>query len=147
MISIDSAILRGIADNAATAVQEVSAGTEKLLSITTHDDWNCYERDQINERTTEIRKKITFLKETTERYLEIIKRTADRFDLADLNITKSFQGVQDILGKSLSVPTPTCNTQSAVQTKELKSALTGGTTWKELFFLKILIICAAGFHH
>ena len=131
MISIDSDIMRNISGNAAAAVQEVSSGTEKLLSITTHDDWNCYERDLINEKTLAIRKKITDLKSTTERYLDIINRTADRFDSADLNITKSFQEVQKRLGNALSVPTPKNDMLSGIKTTELKDKLTCGTTWMD----------------
>lgn len=132
MISIDSDIMRSIADNAASAVQEIHSGQEKLLNVTTHDDWNCRERDQINERVTELKKSVTVLQQTTERYLEIIKRTADRFDVADLNITKSFQGVRDRLGKAFSIPTPNTHELPSKRMKELKDSLTCGTTWMDV---------------
>lgn len=56
MISIDSDVLRGLATAANATVSEISAGVEKLNAVTTHDDWNCAERDQINEQITAAKK-------------------------------------------------------------------------------------------
>ena len=93
MISIDSDVLRGLATAANATVSEISAGVEKLNAVTTHDDWNCAERDQINEQITAAKKKINTLSINTQTFLDLIRQSANRFDEVDSNTTKAFQSV------------------------------------------------------
>lgn len=115
MIKIDSDVLRNAAGVANNAVSEISSGVDKLNRVTTHDDWNCAERDTINERILAIRKNVETLQSRTGYFLDIIKSAADKFDAADANILRGFNGLHDNLGKSFAIDTPlTVDTSSAV---------------------------------
>ena len=106
MISIDSDILRSVKASAAAAAEGITSGVQKLQSVTTHDDWNCAERDTINDQILSAKKSAETLYERTQSYLELIQRTADKFDEVDYSITQSFQNVHDSLSKALSIKTP-----------------------------------------
>lgn len=106
MISIDSDVLRGLAAKANATVSEISAGIDKLNMVTTHNDWNCVERDSINELITYAKKKTNTLSINTQTFLDLVRQSANRFDEVDSNTTKAFQSVQDLLGDFFSIKSP-----------------------------------------
>ena len=107
MIAIDSDVLRSLASVADSAAQEMTSAAEKLNNVTVHDDWNCAERDIINEHIISVKKKTTALQNKTQSFLELIRNTANKFDIADSNINLSFVNLQNTVSDYLSVVSTT----------------------------------------
>lgn len=123
MISIDSDVLRSLVSKANTTVSEISAGVEKLNHVTTHDDWNCAERDHINEMIVSAKKRIETLSINTQSCLDLIRQSADKFDEADSNTTKAFQRVQDSLSDFFSIKSPIVHFGSGASSMQLRDTL------------------------
>lgn len=123
MISIDSDVLRSLTSAANATVSEISAGVEKLQAVTTHDDWNCAERDRINDLITAAKKKIHTLSINTQTYLDLIRQSANRFDEADSNTTKAFQSVQDSLSDFFSIKSPVVYLASGTASTQMHDTL------------------------
>ncbi len=132
MISIDSDVLRGLATAANATVSEISAGVEKLNAVTTHDDWNCAERDQINEQITAAKKKINTLSINTQTLLDLIRQSANRFDEVDSNTTKAFQSVQDSLSDFFSIKSPVVHLSQGAASTQLHDTLYDATQIHDL---------------
>ena len=127
MISIDSDVLRGLTSTANATVSEISAGVEKLNMVTTHDDWNCVERDYINEQITSAKKRINNLSINTQTYLDLIRQSANKFDEVDSNTTKAFQRVQDSLSDFFAIKSPVVHLSSGASSAQFRDALYDST--------------------
>ena len=114
MISIDSDVLRSLTAVADTASQEMTSGAEKLNQVTVHDDWNCAERDIINEHIVTMKQKTKALQNKTQSFLDLLRTTADRFDAADSSINLSFVNLQKTISDSMSIATE--STMAATKT-------------------------------
>lgn len=123
MISIDSDVLRSLVSMANTTLSEISTGVEKLNCVTTHDDWNCLERDYINEIIISAKKRINTLSVNTQTYLDLIRQSADKFDEADSDTTKAFQRVQDSLSDFFSIKSPVVHLSSGASSMQLRDTV------------------------
>lgn len=127
MISIDSDVLRGLTTAANATVSEISAGIEKLNLVTEHNDWNCAERDNINEMIKSSKKKINTLSINTQSFLDLIRQSANRFDEVDSDATKAFQSVHDLLSDFFSIKSPIVHLGSNEVSTQINDAIYAST--------------------
>lgn len=123
MISIDSDVLRVLVSKANATVSEISAGIEKLNMVAIHNDWNCVERDSINNQIVSAKKSINSLSINTQTYLDLIRQAATKFDEVDSDATKVFQRVQDSLSDFFSIKSPVVQLNSGVSSTQLSDTI------------------------
>ena len=123
MITIDSDILRSMTSVAGTAVDDITSGKDKLYNVTTHDDWNCVERDYINDGIMNMKKKIDILQGKTSYFLELIKQSADKFDSVDCETSRFFQDTNGSIGDSFAIQSSISNNTALSASQEVQELL------------------------
>lgn len=103
MIYLDTDRLRQMVSTLESANQRIDEATEVLMQITTHDDWGCAERHQINEYILKCRNNIQQLQSTGGSFNNIMKQVAEEFIETENNISSLFAGLEGVLSQTLSV--------------------------------------------
>lgn len=106
IISIDTEKIRTAAALIQNANTEIDTCSSVLVRVVEHDDWNCKERDVINESIAEVKKYAGELRETMDTFSTLMTRVAASFDELDALIPKQFAGMEAVLGDVFSTPTP-----------------------------------------
>lgn len=106
LISIDTEKIRTATALIQNANTEIDACSSVLARIVEHDDWNCKERDVINESIAEVKKYAGELRETMDTFSALMTRAAGSFDQLDALIPKKFAGMEAVLGDVFFTPTP-----------------------------------------
>ncbi len=104
MISIDTDVLRMLADSAGAANNELGEAAQILNQITQHNEWGCRERITINEQIQEIRRQIGRVWEASESFTSVLNQVSEEFMAEEAAVSQMFAGVESLLGKILSVP-------------------------------------------
>ena len=109
IISIDTEMMNTMAGLAQQASEEQDASVVSLIPVVEHYDWNCKERDEINERILNIKKGNQKLSETLQEFAQAIRNVANRFDEEENAIPGRYQYIDTLLGQASAGETPSDN--------------------------------------
>ena len=102
MISVDTSVMRNLVSAASTANDAINDAVEILSRISSHNDWQCKEKDAINDYTNTNKTKIRNLQENSNSFLNAISSAANEFEEAEKSILNMFSSVESILSGVLS---------------------------------------------
>ena len=103
IISIDTEILNQIAALTIEANTEIEDGSSRLNKVVEHDDWNCKERDQINDNILYIKSAQAKLSQSIIEYSNAMNRIAVAFSEAENALPNEFQHIDVMIGSALSL--------------------------------------------
>jgi len=112
IISIDTEVMNTMAGLAQQASEEQDASVVSLIPVVEHYDWNCKERDEINERIMNIKKGNQKLSETLQEFAQAIRNVANRFDEEENAIPGRYQYIDTLLGQASAGETPSADTSA-----------------------------------
>lgn len=103
MIYLDTDRLQQMVGTLEAANHRIDEATDILMRITTHDDWGCAERHQINDYILKNKNMIQQLQSISGGFYNIMKQVAAEFIETESNIGNLFSDLENVLGKTLSV--------------------------------------------
>lgn len=103
LISIDPENLKSVAQKAQNVNADIEVAMQLLNQISTHNDWNCKERKQINEYTSQNKNKIRILKENSDDFLNAVQQAAQDFQNTEKNLSTIFESVEETIKSVLSI--------------------------------------------
>lgn len=103
IISIDTDVLSEVAALARSINEEINQISEIMKKVTVHDDWNCKERDSINDAITNNRKAQTDLQEMSENFSASITSISEQFLEAERSLPSRFQHLDSMIGHAAAI--------------------------------------------
>lgn len=103
IISIDTELLNQMAALALSANAEIEEGSTRLNMVVEHNDWNCKERDQINDNIMHIKSAQAKLSQSITDYSNAMNRIAATFSEAENALPNEFQHIDVMIGSALSL--------------------------------------------
>ena len=94
IIDVNPQTITGIAQTIANAYGEVEEAARILTSITEHNNWNCKERDAINDYTRSNAQEILKISEKSGNFANVMKVVAENFTTDEKNISEMFTSVE-----------------------------------------------------
>ncbi len=107
IIKIDIEILSQIAAKVNLANQLIEKCEVQLKSITEHNEWNCKERDFINEVANEIKAKSSYLRQDFNGFVYSVNSAAEHFSDAKSTILQLIRKVDISVGKTWGIESKT----------------------------------------
>ena len=105
-IKIDTTLMQVMSGKALLAKESVEDAMKSAEVITVHDDWNCAERDMINECIKTIKKNNAITCENMILYSSKINSLANQLDEFDRSLLSQFSGVDSSVGELFRVSSP-----------------------------------------
>lgn len=134
-IKIDTALMQLMSNKALLARDAMEDAMRSADAITVHDDWNCAERDLINESVTKIKKNNNTTCTNMELYSENVHSIAAQLDEFDKSLLSKFSGVDSSIGKMYQIGNAVeTNNAQAIKTEELQQIsvrLEDNTYWNQ----------------
>lgn len=112
IVSLNTQTLNELSQESISVSTEISAAFDCLSPIVEHNDWNCSERDLINEMINTIKLFSKELKESAESFSSSLQQTASSFDDLEKKTPSSMQSTHAIFAEKLSIKTPTSNNEN-----------------------------------
>ncbi len=106
MIIVDTEQIKQLASIARTSNDAINDAMNALNQVTTHNDWGCRERTQLNEYIQKNKAKMKQIQESSSNYLRVITEVANDFEKVERDIPGLFETVESIIGQIISVSTP-----------------------------------------
>lgn len=103
IISIDTEALRQMAELASNCNLIIEESVKRINMVTTHDDWNCKERDQINERITQNKNKQKLIAERMLEFSSYMNTASGVFSETEEAIPHSFQHIDTMIASALAL--------------------------------------------
>lgn len=103
IIDVNPQVVTGIAQTIANACSEVEEAVKILTSITEHNNWNCKERDAINDYTRSNSQEILKISEKSGNFANVMKMVAENFTADEKNLSEMFTSVESIIASMLSI--------------------------------------------
>lgn len=125
-ISVDTEKIKLMSSLIQNANSEIDECVANLSFVTEHNDWNCKERDLINEGILEVKKDAAILQESIDYFAAIMKRIADMFDEFESAIPNKYQKIDAYLGTTLSIPCEESSVGAFTVSMELKDQISSG---------------------
>lgn len=97
LIDIETEELRRQAGTLEQANTSIDDAVAKLTAITQHYDWNCPERDIINEYIEENAAQVKRIQDKSANFLTAIRQTTDEFAAQEEQISTMFERLEDLL--------------------------------------------------
>ena len=98
IIDVNPQTITEIAQTIANAYGEVEEAARILTSITEHNNWNCKERDAINDYTQSNAREILKISEKSGNFANVMKMVAENFTTDEKNISEMFTSVESMIG-------------------------------------------------
>lgn len=105
-ISVNTDTMNEIAALAARISSELTEANQCMFSITEHNDWNCVERDKINEIIFNLKKCAEQLKDCADDYSAVVRKSAASFDEFEKTNPNYLQDMHSALANALKIETP-----------------------------------------
>ena len=96
---VDATIMKDMASISLRARNEIEAAANILNSVTTHNDWNCVERDWINESICDVKRFNETVSRNIESYSSSISQQANRFSEYENELLARFAQFDASLGE------------------------------------------------
>ncbi len=107
LIDYDTSIMRELSAACRTAALELSRAESLIEQVRSHNDWTCKEKNTIDDLMAACRKMVRQLSEQQSDFLQAVEKTEEEFAEAERSISVLFDGVEDVLGRILSIPVGT----------------------------------------
>ena len=104
-ISVNTDTMNEIAALAAQISTELTEASQCMFSITEHDDWNCIERDRINEIIVNLKRCAEQLKDCADDYSAAVRKSADSFNEFEKTNPQYLQDMHTSLADVLKIKT------------------------------------------
>ena len=103
IIDVNPQTITGIAQTIANAYGEVEEAVKILTSITEHNNWNCKERDAINDYTRSNSQEILKISEKSGNFANVMKAVAENFTTDEKKLSEMFTSVESMIASMLSI--------------------------------------------
>lgn len=129
IISINPETVSTVAGNINNAYSAVEDAKKVLQSITTHNDWACKERDDINDYILLCKRNVNDAYDSAQRFAGIMQNIASDFSSEEKQIASMFQSVDSIISEVLSI-TPFNNVITNLPPAGLNTGVGTARSWK-----------------
>ena len=106
VISVNTEKMNELSNLAMNISSELSEACSCLSPVTIHNDWNCVERDNINEAIMINKKCVGELMSCAENISSVVAKTADSFTEFEMKNPQALLGLHSTLSESLAIYTP-----------------------------------------
>lgn len=106
IISLNTDTMNELAACAMQINSELEEACACLAPITEHDDWNCAERDNVNEAIIQLKACFNQLKDCSENFSSVVRKAAFSFSELELSHSQTLQGLHSVLANALAINTP-----------------------------------------
>lgn len=106
MISVDTDVLKQLAQASQNANQELEAASQLLNQVTAHNDWGCKERVTINNYIQNSRTKMQALMESSRSFSSVMTQVMEEFVKTESGISDMFETVESWISKIISITVP-----------------------------------------
>ncbi|MBR5425241.1 MAG: hypothetical protein IK106_01855 [Clostridiales bacterium] len=134
-IKFDTSIMRIMANKALNARNAMETAMKTADAVTLHNDWNCAERDLIDDGITEIKKKNNVICENMALYSDKINSLAMQVDDFDKSLLARFSNVDSSVGEMYQIESGVVTNNSSVigagEVKRISSNLAENTYWNQ----------------
>lgn len=103
IIDVNPQTITEIAQTISNAYGEVERASTLLRSITEHSNWNCRERDTINDYTRSNAQEILRISEKSENFANVMKSLAENFTTDEKNISEMFTSIESVIAALLAI--------------------------------------------
>lgn len=103
VLNIDTSVLRSSVSVAEQTNEAITEAANLLNAIVVHEDWTCTERERIKEMTLANKQKAQEIREHGQAFYSAIKTASEKFDETERESCRRINGVDDIIGKVISV--------------------------------------------
>ena len=97
-ISIDTSVMQQMANGSIRASSFIADAMKSADTVTVHDDWNCSERDLINESILKVKKNNSILNENMQSFSAQVNDIASKFEDLDRSLLSSFSSFDSSIG-------------------------------------------------
>ena len=105
MINIDTDTLKQCSTAAKSATDQLNDAANIIMQITTHQDWECPNKDKINNYISTNRQLISQLVQDAANFDAVIKTVTDEFVQQESQISSMFEEIEELLASVLNVAT------------------------------------------
>lgn len=126
IISIDTEKMNTMASLAQNVSVEIESCVASLMPVVEHNDWNCKERDVINEGIVSTKKNAVILQETLDSFSSLMKQVASLFDAFEASLPNKYQHIDSLLGSTFAIPCAESTVVTGSTTTEVTSQIAEG---------------------
>lgn len=126
IISVDTEKMNTMASLAQSVNSEIDACVTSLIPVVEHNDWNCKERDLINEGIISVKKNAGVLRETIDSFSSLMKQVAVLFDEFEASLPNKYQHIDSLLGTTFSIPCEESSVVTGAVTTDVTTAMAEG---------------------
>ncbi len=134
-IKFDTSIMRIMASKALHARTAMETAMKTADTVTIHNDWNCAERDLIDDGITEVKKKNNVICENMTLYSDKINSFAVQVDDFDKSLLSRFSDVDSSVGEMYQIESKVTTNNSSVigagEVKRISSNLSDNSYWNQ----------------
>lgn len=103
MINLDTDQLKSLLAQLESANNQIDEAMSLLQRVTTHTNWGCSERAQINERILQNRQQMQRIQQDSESFLCTTRAVADDFCATENDISSWFSSVDEAIAKVMNI--------------------------------------------
>lgn len=126
IISIDTEKMNTMASLAQNVRAEIDDCVTSLIPVVEHNDWNCKERDLINDGIIGVKKNAVILQEALDSFSSLMKQVASLFDAFEASLPNKYQQIDAFLGSTFAIPCVESTVATGSTTTEVTSAIAEG---------------------
>lgn len=115
-IRIDPTLMHVMSGKAILAKESMEEAMKAAEAITVHDDWNCAERNMINENIATIKKNNIAICESMSLYSDRVNSLAVQLDEFDRSLLAKFSGVDSSVGELFQIENNAATNNLTTQT-------------------------------
>lgn len=102
-LDIDTGVLRTCVGTAKKANDAITEACTRLNQVVIHNDWECDERQQLNENTVANRQKAQEIQDNASSFYDAIEKASAAFDEVEQRTILKVNKVDDLLSQIVSV--------------------------------------------
>ena len=126
IIAVDTEKMNAIANLAQSIYTEMDACAASMMPVVEHNDWNCKERDLINESIVNVKKNTALLQESLEQFSSMMRQVASMFDAFEASLPNKYQQIDAFLGNAFAIDCVQTTVATGSTTTEVSSAIAAG---------------------
>lgn len=125
-INIDTSVMQQMANGSIRATSFMADAMKSADTVTIHDDWNCSERDLINESILKVKKNNSIINENMQSFSAQVNDIASKFEELDRSLLNSFSSFDSSIGDMYKIENSvvTSNAQTKMTAEDYSGILT-----------------------
>lgn len=104
-IKVDTSIMHQMASRSLRAKELLEEAIRSAKAVASHNDWNCLERDSIDDGILQVQKNNELMGENMEAFAKRLNEIAEQFDQFEREIVSKFAVVDSMVGDLYRVKT------------------------------------------